>query len=328
VHTVFRKAQSAGIPFDGSGAFRSRDSNTVCVSLDAQGNLTRTRSKLWNDARRRKNANSSRRRGRPGSHDREVETANGTGYTAAKNISHAAARTRGLPKDGHVLPCAQFYQLVSHRRQDRRRAHHGARRHIRSRALESQDRSMSDKTVRAIDPSLSANFPRFNPPTRASGRFEGTGSNVRLSGRLQGRRGKRRQHVRCGRNGERRSRNRYSQSRHERHGVHLPSGTICGSDRRNFGIQGQHRASLPLLCVSNLANGYNDVLRIHGLTYDQFEKSSAPDPPRQRRQAAHTLVTSGNEHPIYLRPHRSISGSVWTILRSTSCAGLSSRVTS
>ena len=36
---------------------------------------------------------------------------------------------------------------------------------------------------------------------------------------------------------------------------------------------------LPLLCVSNLANGYNELLRLHGLTHDAFDEIVEAVPP-------------------------------------------------
>jgi xylulokinase len=38
---------------------------------------------------------------------------------------------------------------------------------------------------------------------------------------------------------------------------------------------------LPLLCVSNLANGYNEMRRVHGLSHDDFDRAATAVPPAE-----------------------------------------------
>jgi xylulokinase len=65
------------------------------------------------------------------------------------------------------------------------------------------------------------------------------------------------------------------------------SGTACTVRREPFvdprGEIASYRdatgAWLPLLCVSNLANGYNELLRLHGLGHGEFDSLVASTPP-------------------------------------------------
>jgi len=67
------------------------------------------------------------------------------------------------------------------------------------------------------------------------------------------------------------------------------SGTACTFRREPFVDPAGEIASycdstghfLPLLCVSNLANGYNEMRRLHGLSHEAFDRAAAATPPGQ-----------------------------------------------
>jgi hypothetical protein len=114
------------------------------------------------------------------------------------------------------------------------------------------------------------------------------------------------------------SRHRHHQSRHQRHGLHCDGRPfIDPTEIAACDSTGRH---LPLLCVSNLANGYNEILRERDLTMKISAKSFLRPSPETGPALLPWYTASGLDLPLAVR---SISASGRAISRPTSCAGRS-----
>ncbi len=273
VHTVFRKAKSDGIPFDRVRCVSVSGQQHGLVTLDAQGSLTRTRSKLWNDCSTQEECELlTAAVGGPEAMIAEVGNSQRTGYTAAK-IFHMKRH-----EPGAFQKTATFFLVHNYINWFLTGGKTGG-----VRVMEPGDTSgialwnpktgqWSDKTVRAIDPSLSGKFPPVQPSDKSIGTV--SGELVQLYGFPADCK------VDAG-------------SGDNMYGAVGTGNVVPGIVTVSLGTSGTAYTFLlepfvdptgeisafrdstghhfPLLCVSNLANGYNDVLRIHGLTHDQFE---------------------------------------------------------
>jgi xylulokinase len=274
VHAVFRKTQSAGIPLNVVRCISVSGQQHGLVSLDAQGGLTRAKSKLWNDfSTAEECAILTERVGGLDAMIAETGNSQRTGYTAAK-IFHMARNEPGAFKK------TTTFFLV----------HNFVNWHLTGgkkggvRVMEPGDTSgmalwnpktakWSTRVIEAIHSGLSANL----PPVKPSDQTIGTISKD-LAGQF---------------------------------GFPLDCKIDAGSGDNMYGAVGTGNVApgivtvslgtsgtaytflkepfvdptgeiaafcdstgsyLPLLCVSNLANGYNDLLRLHGLSHDDFNR--------------------------------------------------------
>ena len=268
VDSVFEKAKSTGIPIDQIRCISVSGQQHGLVSLDAEGHLTRPTSKLWNDFSTREECDIlTQKVGGPDVMIEEVGNSQRTGYTAAK-IFHMVrhepdvyARTSTLLLVHNYI---NFYLTGG------------------VRVIEPGDTSgmalwnpktgiWSEKVMNAIALDLKDKIPELKPSDQSIGRisldlvqrFEfspdckidaGTGDNMYgavgtgnvEAGIVT---------ISLGTSGT-------AYTYMEEPFVD-PTGEIAA-----FCDSTGHY--LPLLCVSNLANGYNDILQIQDLSHEAF----------------------------------------------------------
>ncbi len=281
VETVLGRLAESDIPQERIRALSVSGQQHGLVALDGGGNLARPTSKLWNDFSTAEECDIlTESVGGVSAMIEEVGNSQRPGYTAGKilhMVRHerdAYARTRTL----FIVKDYINWVLTG-----------GAAGGVR--AMEPGDASgtalwnpmtgvWSERVMSAIDPGLASRLPLVGPSDRSIGcistdlaeRFglsaecaiaPGSGDNM------------------CAAIG----------TGNVREGLVTvslgTSGTACTYRREPFiDPEGEIAAfrdatggHLPLLCVSNLANGYNEVLRLHGITHDEFDDLAATTPP-------------------------------------------------
>lgn len=281
VETVLGRLAESDVPQDRIRALSVSGQQHGLVALDAEGNLARPTSKLWNDFSTAEECEIlTEAVGGGAAMIEEVGNSQRPGYTAGKIFhmvrhepeAYARARTLFIVKDyiNWVLTGGAAAGVPAMEPGD-----------ASGTALWNPSTGVwSERVVAAIDPGLAAKLPQVGPSDRSIGRVSpelaerfglspdctvapGSGDNM------------------CAAIG----------TGNVREGIVTvslgTSGTACTYRREPFvdpeGEIAAYRDAtgghLPLLCVSNLANGYNEVLRLNGLGYDEFEDLVATTPP-------------------------------------------------
>jgi len=272
VHLVLDRLSSSGIPADRILCISVSGQQHGLVALDAEGNLTRPLSKLWNDFSTSEECRIlTERVGGKDAMIREVGNSQRTGYTAAK-ILHL------LRHEPEVYQRTSTFLIV----------HNYINWHLTGEKeggiaiMEPGDTSgtamwnpktgdWSEKVISAIDPGLKAKLAAVKPADHSIGQISGelverygfsaecridAGSGDNMYGALG-----------------------TGNIQPGMVTVSLgTSGTACSITQEPFiDPTGEIAAYcdstghyLSLLCVSNLANGYNQLLRQFGMTHDEF----------------------------------------------------------
>ena len=277
VNMVFTKAVKAKIPMDAIQSISVSGQQHGLVSIDKDGNLTRQRSKLWNDFSTLEECQIlTKKAGGLDAMVEEVGNSQRTGYTAAKIFHMKRNEPEAFKKTATfflVHNYINFYLTGG------------------VRVMEPGDTSgmalwnpktgkWSDKVMNAIDPSLKSKLPEIKPSDESIGKISsdlvskfgfspdcdidaGTGDNMYgaigtgnvTPGIVT---------ISLGTSGT-------AYTFMEKPYVD-PTGEIAA-----FCDSTGHY--LPLLCVSNLANGYNDILKIYNISHEDFNKIARKTPP-------------------------------------------------
>jgi xylulokinase len=272
VHRVFQKAKDSGIPLGQVRSISVSGQQHGLVSLDAAGNLTRQKSKLWNDFSTLEECEIlTKKVGGLDAMVREVGNSQRTGYTAPKIFHMLRHEPEAYQKTATFFLVHNFINWFLTGGKDG-----GVR------VMEPGDTSgmalwnpktgkWSKKTIHAIDPELAQKLPPVKPSDQSIAKISdelvqrygfpadctidaGTGDNMYGAvgtgnvepGIVT---------ISLGTSGT-------AYTVMEKAYVD-PTGEIaafCDSTGRY----------LPLLCVSNLANGYNAILKIHDLSHEAF----------------------------------------------------------
>lgn len=284
VHHVFQKAKDAGVALDRVRCVSVSGQQHGLVSLDAAGNLTRAASKLWNDfSTAEECAILTRRVGGLKAMIRETGNSQRTGYTAAKIFDMRRHEPQAFRRTATFFLVHNYVNWV---------LTGGKEGGVR--VMEPGDASgmalwnpktgrWSKKTLDAIDPTLAKRLPAIRPSDASIGRigaeFAATygfppdckvdaGSGDNMYGAVG--------------------------TGNVRPGIVTVSLGTSGTaytfmTKPYVDPTGEIAAFcdstghyLPLLCVSNLANGYNEILRLHGLSHDTFNALVRNTPPGNR----------------------------------------------
>ena len=268
VNAVFSKAVDAQIPMDRIGCISVSGQQHGLVALDADGNLARPRSKLWNDFSTLEECDiMTERVGGLDNMIAEVGNSQRTGYTAAKIFHMVRHEPEAYQKSATLFLVHNYinWYLTGGVRVMEPGDSSGL-------ALwNPRTRQWSDKVLSAIAPDLKDKLPEIKPSDQTIGDIStalvdkygfsprcridaGSGDNMYGAvgtgnvepGIVT---------VSLGTSG--------TAYTFMEEAYIDPSGEIaafCDST-------GHH---LPLLCVSNLANGYDDIIAQHSLTHDEF----------------------------------------------------------
>ncbi|RKY51231.1 MAG: hypothetical protein DRP86_02005 [Candidatus Neomarinimicrobiota bacterium] len=268
VNRTFSEALQAGIPMHSIACIAVSGQQHGLVALDSQGNLSRHRSKLWNDFSTQEECDILNRKvGGVDCMIRETGNTQRTGYTAGK-IFHM------LRHEPEIYHKSDTFFLV----------HNYINWYLTSgvKIMEygdtsgmglwnPQTRQWSKKVINAIDPALIRKLPPVRPPDQSIGNISthlvqkfGFSPNCRIDAgsgdNMYGAVGTGNIEpgivtISLGSSGT-----AYTFMEHP---YIDPSGEIaCFCDSTGH--------YLPLLCVSNLANGYNQVLNQFNLNHDDF----------------------------------------------------------
>jgi xylulokinase len=270
VDGVFQKAKSAGIAMDQIRCISVSGQQHGLVSIDAEGNLTRPTSKLWNDFSTLEECDIlTKKVGGLDAMVAEVGNSQRTGYTAAKIFHMVRHEPENYAKTTTLFLVHNYinFYLTG-----------GVR------VMEPGDTSgmalwnpktgkWSEKVMAAIGPDLKKKIPPLKPSDESIGTISqdlirrfgfspdckidaGTGDNMYGAvgtgnvepGIVT---------ISLGTSGTAYS---YMETPYVD-----PTGEIAA-----FCDSTGHY--LPLLCVSNLANGYNDIIKLHNLSFDDFDR--------------------------------------------------------
>jgi len=281
IHYVFRKAKEAGIPFDQIRCISVSGQQHGLVSLDAEGNLTRPRSKLWNDFSTAEECQIlTEKVGGLSAMIKEVGNSQRTGYTAGKIFHMKRHEPEAFQKTATFFLVHNFinWYLTGGKNGGVRVMEPGD---TSGMALwNPKTGKWSKKVMEIIDPSLSKKIPPLKPSDQSIGLISkelvqtygfspdckidaGSGDNMYGAiGTGNVRPGI--VTVSLGTSGTAYS---YMETPYVD-----PTGEIAA-----FCDSTGHY--LPLLCVSNLANGNNEIIRVYGLNYDKFEELFKKTPP-------------------------------------------------
>lgn len=270
VNMVFSKAGDARIPMDQIGCISVSGQQHGLVALDANGNLARPRSKLWNDFSTLEECDIlTEQVGGLDSMITEVGNSQRTGYTAAK-IFHMARHEPEAYRKSVTLFLVHNYinwyltggVCVMEPGDSSGLA-----------LWNPKTRKWSDKVLRAIAPDLKDKLPKIKPSDQTIGD---------ISPALVGQYGFSHQcRVDAG-SGD----NMYGAmgTGNVEPGIVTVSLGTSGTaytfmEEAYIDPSGEIAAfcdstghHLPLLCVSNLANGYDDIIKQYNLTHDEFSE--------------------------------------------------------
>ncbi|NOY78523.1 MAG: hypothetical protein GXO76_11705 [Calditrichaeota bacterium] len=274
VQMAFTRLRNAGLPVEAIRSISVSGQQHGLVSLDAQGNLTRSRSKLWNDFSTQEECDIlTRRVGGKEAMIREIGNTQRTGYTAAKIFHMFRHEREAYDRTATFFLVHNFinWYLTGG-------GHNGVR------VMEPGDTSgtalwnpvtgqWSQKVIEAIDPGLQDKLPPVLPSDKSIGNISqdlvhtfGFSADCRIDAG----------------SGD----NMYGAvgTGNVRPGIVTvslgTSGTAYtvltepyvdpeGEIAAFCDSTGQH---LPLLCVSNMANGYVDFLKEFNLSHDEFTR--------------------------------------------------------
>jgi xylulokinase len=281
VNAVFKKAKAAGIPLGQVKCISVSGQQHGLVSLDEKGELTRSKSKLWNDFSTAEECAILTEK--VGGHDAmiaEVGNSQRTGYTAAKIFHMLRHEPEAYKKT------LTFFLVHNYINWYLTGGKNGG-----VRVMEPGDTSgmalwnpktgqWSDKTIRAISPDLAQKLPPIKPSDRSIGALSdelvrnfgfpadckidaGTGDNMYgavgtgnvTPGIVT---------VSLGTSGT-----AYTY-------METPFVDPTGEIAAFCDSTGHY---LPLLCVSNLANGYNAVLVQYGISHAEYDRIVQNTPP-------------------------------------------------
>lgn len=269
VNMVFAEALKTGIPMNQIRGLSVSGQQHGLVALDAEGRLTRARSKLWNDFSTLKECEIlTEKVGGPEAMIAEVGNSQRTGYTAAK-IFHMVRHEPEVYRKSATLFLVHNYinwYLTGGVRVMEPGDSSGL-------ALwNPKTRQWSEKVIRAIDPGLRDKLPEVKPSDQTIGTIApvfvdkygfspecriDAGSGDNMYGAIgTGNVEPGFVTISLGTSG--------TAYTFLKEAYIDPSGEIaafCDST-------GHH---LPLLCVSNLANGYNEILKQYSLTHAKFK---------------------------------------------------------
>jgi len=270
VNLIFKKLKNSGLPLERILCISVSGQQHGLVALDGTGNLSRPRSKLWNDFSTLEECRLlTEKVGGQDAMIREVGNSQKTGYTASK-IFHMVRHEPDIYEKSSTLFLVHNYinwYLTG-----------GAR------VMEPGDTSgmalwnpktkkWSKKVIDVIDPGLLNKIPSLRPADKSIG-F--------ISGNLVERFGFSPQCMIDAGSGD----NMYAAvgTGNVKPGIVTvslgTSGTACTVLQKPFIDPSGEIASycdstgnyLPLICVSNLANGYNAVLQKYGIDHEVFNK--------------------------------------------------------
>ncbi|NOR13535.1 MAG: hypothetical protein GQ545_09815 [Candidatus Aminicenantes bacterium] len=274
IHKTFTRLKTSDIPQEKIRSISVSGQQHGLVALDDKGNLTRLRSKLWNDFSTAEECKIlTDRVGGQTAMIHEVGNSQRTGYTAPK-ILHMYRHKREIYQKSTTFFVVHNYinWFLTGGKED------GVR------VMEPGDTSgmalwnprtgkWSDKVIEAIDPELRDKLPPVKPSDQSIGRISSTlterygfspdctvdaGSGDNMYGAIG--------------------------TGNVRPGIVSvslgTSGTAFSFMEEPFTDPTGEIASycdstghyLPLLCVSNLANGYNQILTLYGLTHEKFNQ--------------------------------------------------------
>ncbi|MFC2166225.1 xylulokinase [Acidobacteriota bacterium] len=272
VHIVFDRLSSSGIPVDRILCISVSGQQHGLVALDAEGNLTRARSKLWNDFSTQEECQIlTERVGGKKAMIREVGNSQRTGYTAAKIFHMLRHEKEVYQKTSTFLVVHNYinWYLTG-----------GLNGGIR--VMEPGDTSgtalwnpktgkWSKKVIEALEPGLEAKLPKVNPVDRSIGNISAElVHKYGFSSRCK---------IDAG-SGD----NMYGAvgTGNVEPGIVTvslgTSGTACTILNDPFIDPAGEVAAycdstgkfLSLVCVSNLSNGYNQLLKRYKLSHDEF----------------------------------------------------------
>lgn len=271
---VFEGLQASEIPAHNIRCISVSGQQHGLVSLDKEGNLTRPRSKLWNDFSTTDECEIlTQRVGGKEAMIREVGNTQRTGYTAAK-IFHMFRNEEKFYQDSTTFFLVHNYinwYLTGGKKGGIRIMEPGD---TSGMALwNPKTGTWSKKVIDSIDPGLGEKLPPIEPSDKSIGciskdlveRF-GFSPHCKID-------------AGCGDN-------MYSAigTGNTEPGIVTislgTSGTVCSFMENPYIDPAGEIAAfcdstghyLPLLCVSNLANGYNQLLEQYGLTHDKFNE--------------------------------------------------------
>ncbi|HEX9935185.1 MAG TPA: FGGY family carbohydrate kinase, partial [bacterium] len=284
VEKVFQKAKSAGIPFDGIRCISVSGQQHGLVSLDFQGNLTRPTSKLWNDFSTQEECDLlTAAVGGLNAVIEEVGNSQRTGYTAAKVFHMRRHEPEAFRNTATFFLVHNFINWF---------LTGGKKGGVR--VMEPGDTSgmalwnpktgrWSDKTLKAIDPSLSGKLAPVQPSDKSIG-----GVSAELISRY----------------GFPADCKIDAGSGDNMYGAVGTGNVVPGIVTVSLGTSGTAYTFmqkpfvdstgeiaafcdstghyLPLLCVSNLANGYNAILDQYKISHSEYDRIVMNTPPGNR----------------------------------------------
>jgi xylulokinase len=272
VHRVFQAAKQAGVPFERIRCVSVSGQQHGLVSLSAAGDLTRPSSKLWNDFSTAEECRIlTERVGGVKAMIRETGNSQRTGYTAAKILHMKRREPQAFRKTSTFFLVHNYINWI---------LTGGKEGGVR--VMEPGDASgmalwnpktgrWSRKTCDAIDPTLAKRLPPIRPSDASIGRIGAefvkaygfpedckidAGSGDNMYGAVGT--GNVKPGIVTVSLGTSGTAYTFMNTAYVD-----PSGEIAA-----FCDSTGH--FLPLLCVSNLANGYNEILRLHGISHDAF----------------------------------------------------------
>jgi len=274
VSTLFEKLAGSGVPPADVRCISVSGQQHGLVSLDAAGELTRQTSKLWNDFSTQEECEIlTEKVGGVKAMIREVGNSQRTGYTAAKIFHMFRHERESYRKTETFFLVHNFinWHLTGGKRSGVRVMEPGD---TSGMALwNPKTGKWSKKVLDAIDPELAKKLPAVKPSDQSIGAISAdlvrrfgfppacridAGSGDNMYGAVgTGNVKPGIVTVSLGTSG--------TAYTYMKKAFVDPSGEIaafCDSTG----------AFLPLLCVSNLANGYNEILRLHGLSHDDFDE--------------------------------------------------------
>jgi len=272
VERVFQNLKSTRLPIEEIRCISVSGQQHGLVSLDAEGRLTRSRSKLWNDFSTLEECRIlTERIGGLDAMIREVGNSQRTGYTAAKIFNLFRHEKDNYDRTTTFFLVHNYvnWALTGGEKGGVRTMEPGD---TSGMALWNPKTGLwSRNVIAAIDPGLEKKLPPVGPSDRSIGRISSdwvekfgfspecridAGSGDNMYGAVgTGNVKPGIVTVSLGTSGT-------AYTCTEQPYID-PTGEIaafCDSTGRY----------LPLLCVSNLANGYNEILRLHGLTHERF----------------------------------------------------------
>ncbi|MBN2102806.1 hypothetical protein JW835_02090 [bacterium] len=281
LHVVFEKLRQSSVPVDQILCISVSGQQHGLVSLDTEGNLTRHKSKLWNDFETTEECEIlTEKSGGLDAMVCEVGNSQRTGYTAAKIFHMARHEPEAFKKTSTFFLVHNFinWYLTGGKEGGIRVMEPGD---TSGMALwNPKSGEWSKKVMDVISPDLHTKIPPLKPSDQSIGSISsklvekfGFSPNCRID-------------AGCGDN---------------MYGAVGTGNVVPGIVTISLGTSGTAYTYmeepyvdptgeiaafcdstghyLPLLCVSNLANGYNEIVKLYDLSHDDFDEIMKQTPP-------------------------------------------------